>query len=43
VPADHQIGDMSLQDFAWEAVLEALIIVILLAELGVTLYEAFAP
>jgi hypothetical protein len=31
------------KNFAWEAVLEGLIIVILLAELGVALYEAFAP
>jgi hypothetical protein len=31
------------KNFAWEAVLEALIIVILLAELSLGLYEAFAP
>jgi hypothetical protein len=31
------------KNFAWEAVLETLIIVILLAELSLGLYEAFAP
>ena len=31
------------KNFAWEAVLETLIIVILVAELGITIYEAFTP
>jgi hypothetical protein len=31
------------KNFAWEAVLESLIILILLAELAVTFYEAFSP